>query len=335
MNTTSPITVNTTDSSPSLYPNSTESPVSPLIFASAQEANGDVSPMYSLNPLPLYPFCNCPVHDTSICTGQTDFPLCCQAHWANVSGNQIDPGSTDSLPSLVTVSDSEDQDMQSSILTDLDDPLASAHRTNDWITQVHVNTTRITTAGTITGDQEVGVGIHTEISTDPTPIPTIELSDAPRRYGKCWKCKTQKADHLRINCPLNQSHNTPPTPQTRRQRQNNKKRPHKPIRINQGSKGCKSAIPIPEWRRHASPPHRFDQSTLDTIKRNTGLNLIAMLQGYSIRMGRTNFDLWNMRRNFIEEIITHIRWLTNTYRLEEWGTGINSRANNGWGNAWA
>ena len=341
MSASSPVVINSTTTSPSLYPDTASTPVSPLIFASTQEVNGDVSPLFNNAPLPHYPFCDCPAHDTRSCTGPSDFPFCCPAHWAQESGNYTGTRTPDSLPSLVTIPQSEDTPMSDSIDTDHDDPLSSIHRTNNWIAQVHVNTTQITTSEAISDDHPLQWGNFAEISADPSPapIPVVELNHPPTTYGKCWTCKMHKADHKRADCPRKKPmvvlDDTTPEPKTRKQRRADKKRPHKPIKVTLG-RGPSGRKPIaPEWRRRSEPIHRFDPRTLDTIKKNTGLDLIALLEDYSIKMGRANTDIWNMRRDFIENVITHIRWEANTGRGEMRGRSNNGWATNSWGTAWA
>jgi hypothetical protein len=318
----SPLIVAAMGSSPSIYPATTDSSVSPIIFSAPQ---GDNYPTHL--PLPEYPFCNCPAHDTFKCTGPTDYPFCCQAHWTQESGNQGLP-TPESLPSLVSISDSGDSVMDTTDTTDLEDPLASVHRTRDWIAQIHVNTTQVTTHEGIADDAPTGWGTTTLISADPTPI-QVDLEDR-KTYGKCWNCQTPHADHLRINCPHKKAPRADtPIPLTRRQKRADKKRPHKPIKIIR-----RSSADHQSWRRGSPTPMRPTERVLTNFKRNTGRDLIAMLQDYSLHMSRTNFDIWNMRHQFVEDIIRHIRYESTTAPTV-WGGNGGGWNNNGWGSAWA
>jgi hypothetical protein len=339
MSAQSPIAISTFESSPDLIAASSDGQCSPIIFSTAQEANGEVSPIYGAASLPQYPFCNCPVHDTRRCTGPADFPFCCEAHWVQESGNQDRSNTPDSLPSLVSVSDNGEDAMELSSGTDVDDSITSLQHLSNWISGIQVNTTRVVTSEELTEDQDPQYGITTEISADRQPIPVINISTPTKTYGKCWKCKVPNADHLRVNCPgikkASEVRFDTPIPKTRGQRRADKKRPHKPTRSNQAARGRQSTRTVPEWRRRHSPQHRFNRNTLDTIKRNTGQDLIALLQEYSIKMGRANFDIWNMRRQFIEDLVDHISKESMESSDRMWGRDNNGWGHHGWGSTWA
>lgn len=186
---------------------------------------GEISPITFARPLHQFPFCNCPAHDTTTCTGVTDFPYCCPAHWMQSLANHVKPLTPESLPSLITDA-SDDKEM--GIQTNLEDPLSVLHHNQPGRVQIQVNTSRVATHGLTTEDQLVEWGSTTQISTvvqpaDSSSDPSTDISDGTQCYGTCWKCQVPNADHLQVNCTFKKPARDTPIPQTQKQ-QHAKKR---------------------------------------------------------------------------------------------------------------